>query len=165
MLRSRTQKKITKKTTPLSIDTSPVLNQSEIPAIIGNIQHTDISKKEISTESMLSALHNAELKISKQRPWLRIDRGIRIKLLRAFTEKKTDLTVAERDEMLKFLIEALDNRSLNSKSQITYLPEINEITEIQALKTIKTEAGKTIFRIETPNKTKKAKRLTNSDEE
>lgn len=167
MLRARTAKKTTKKTTPLSLDTTPfvqvpletvVETKLEVPVV-------DI-KKEISTESMLSALHDAENKKAVQRPWLRLERGIRMKLLRAFTEKKVELVPAERAELFQMLVDALDKRSLNSKSQITYSPETGEISEINSLKISKNALGKTVFKIDNPNKTtKKAKKSNGSDDE
>lgn len=171
MLRARTVKKTTKKTTPLSLDTSPIsqmlMGPSETVIVEPKIDIVVVEpKKEFSTESMLSALHDAENKKAIQRPWLRLERGIRMKLLRAYTEKKTELTNVERTEMLQILVDALDKRSLNSKSQITYSADTGEISEINALKITKGPSGKTIFKIESPSKTtKKAKRQNGSDDE
>jgi len=167
MLRARTAKKTTKKTTPLSLDTTPMIqvSQESVDEPKLEVPIVDI-KKEISTESMLSALHDAENKKAVQRPWLRLERGIRMKLLRAFTEKKTELVPAERAELFQILVDALDKRSLNSKSQITYSAETGEISEINSLKISKNASGKTVFKIDSPNKTtKKAKKSNGSDDE
>jgi hypothetical protein len=163
MLRTRTIRKTTKKTSPLSLDTTPLPNNVEVPVVVPIVVEIN---KEMTTESMLSALHSAESKTAAQRPWLRLERGVRMKLLRSFTDKKADLTSAERSELLQTLVDALDKRLLNSKSQITYSSETGEISEINALKITKSSSGKLLFKIDSPSKaTKKAKRHSGSDDE
>jgi hypothetical protein len=113
---------------------------------------------------MLSALLDAESKNAVHRPWLRLERGVRMRLLRAFVEKQKDLSNGERVELLASLVEALDKKLLNSKSQIAYNQDIGEITDINSLKITKT-AGKMIFRVEPPNRsTKKAKRALSASD-
>ena len=113
----------------------------------------------VSTETMLSALLDAESKAAVFRPWLRLERGLRMRLLRAYVEKQKEMTVQERVDLLVSLVEALDKKLLNSKSQITYNPELGAISEINALKIIHPASGKTVFRIEPPHRsTKKARR-------
>jgi hypothetical protein len=167
MLRARTVRKTTKKTTPLSLDTSPMTQINVETVVEPKIEVPVVEpKKEYSTESMLSALHDAETRKAVQRPWLRLERGIRMKLLRAYTEKKTELSVSEKAEMLQVLVDALDKRALNSKSQITYSAETGEISEINSLKISKNPAGKVIFKIDSSTKTtKKAKRQNGSDDD
>jgi hypothetical protein len=127
------------------------------------IVKTDPPRQELSTESMLSALLDAESKSSSALPWLRLDRGFRMKLLRAYIEKLTDYTAVERGEILAALVEALDKKLLNSKSQISYEPT-KGITEIHSLKITRTST-KLIIRIEPPNRnTKKAKRHANDSD-
>ena len=117
-----------------------------------------------NTETMLTALLDAESKIAVHRPWLRLERGLRMRLMRAYVEKQTDLSVPERVELLNALVDALDRKLLNSKSQITYNSDIGEIAEINSLKIIRPSEGKITFRIEPPNRgTKKARRLSDSD--
>ena len=118
----------------------------------------------MTTESILNALFNAESKVSGLRPWLRVDRGTRMRLLRAFVETNKEYTPTEKIDLLSVLVDALDRRLLNSKSQITYNADIGVIVEINALKVIKAADGKTVFRVEPPNRgTKKARRAASSD--
>jgi hypothetical protein len=119
----------------------------------------------VSTESMLNDLLNAESAAAVHRPWLRLERGLRMRLLRANVEKQKDLAAGEKVDLLAALIEALDRKLLNSKSQITYNQEAGDIIEINALKIIRPAEGKISFRIEPPNRgTKKAGRAhTDSD--
>ena len=167
LARTKTIRKTSKKTTPLSLD-NPLQNtiKPEDASSAPLLSQIPEVKKEFSTESMLSALHDAESKKAVQKPWLKLERGIRMKFLRAYIEKHTELTNVERAELFDVLVEALDKRALSSKSQITYSPENGIIVEINALKITKNASGKTIFKVESPNKnTKKAKRQTGSDDD
>ena len=116
----------------------------------------------VSTENMLSALLDAESEAAIHRPWLRLERGLRMRLLRTYVESQTEFNPYEKVDLLKVLIDAVDNKTLNSKSQISYNQEDGVILEIPSLKVIKGE--KTTFRIEPPNRgTKKVKRTNNTD--
>lgn len=166
MFRSKTVKRGSKKNattispiTPSNmIDISGSSAASHVP-----LAKTDLPRQELSTESMLSALLDAESKTSSALPWLRLDRGFRMKLLRAYIEKLTDYSIVERGEILAALVEALDKKLLNSKSQISYEPT-KGITEIHSLKITRTPT-KLIIRIEPPNRnTKKAKRHANDSD-
>jgi hypothetical protein len=149
MFRAKTVKRNTKKPT-LGTDISGV---AIVP--VSNAQ---------TTETMLTALLDAESKVAVHRPWLRLERGLRMRLMRAFVEKQTELSVPERVELLNALVDALDRKLLNSKSQITYNSDIGEITEINSLKIIRPAEGRITFRIEPPNRgTKKARRPSDSD--
>jgi hypothetical protein len=166
MFRSKTAKRGSKKN---NLPVSPITpsNPSEPPKPVPLIVEPHVSvqspKNEISTESMLSALLDADAKTNITLPWLRIDRGIRIKLLRAYVEKLTDYTTSERNDILIALVEALDKKYLNSKSQISYEPE-KGITDISCLKITKGVGNKLLIRIEPANRnTKKAKRHSAND--
>lgn len=117
----------------------------------------------LSTENALSALLDAESKSAVHRPWLRLERGLRMRLLRAYVDKQTETPAAERIDLLFALVEALDRKLLNSKSQITYNQEDGVIVEIPALKIIRPAEGKVVFRIEPPNRSTKKARRTASD--
>ena len=155
----RGQKKPSAVTGPITPASAVVPNIVLVPDVSGS-PVTVVPKQEITTESMLSALLDAESKNAVHRPWLRLERGVRMRLLRAFVEKQKDLSGGERVELLASLVEALDKKLLNSKSQINYNQDTGEITDINSLKMTKT-AGKMIFRVEPPNRsTKKAKRTS-----
>lgn len=174
MFRSKTVKRGTgsgskKNTSNISpITPSNVSNVVDVSGALPKVvELTAISKEapkqEFSTESMLSALLDAESRTNSTAPWLRLDRGYRMKLLRSYIDKLTDYNDAERGEILAAVIEALDKKMLNSKSQISYDPA-KGITDIHSLK-ITRGATKLIIRVEPPNRnTKKAKRH-NSDNE
>jgi hypothetical protein len=141
--------------TDLTISTAPVF--VEKPLIPVNQRNTTV----VNTETFFSALLDAESKAAVHRPWLRIERGLRMRLLRVYVDKRTDLSQQERVDLLAALIDALDKKLLNSKSQITYNTDTGEIVEINALKIIHPTNSKTVFRIEPPNRsTKKVRRQT-----
>jgi len=166
MFRSKTAKRGSKKNnlpvspiTPIN-PSEPPKSQPFIPELPQVVQPV---KKELSTESMLSALLDADSKTNTTLPWLRVDRGVRIKLLRAYVEKMTDYTQAERNDIVVALVEALDKKQLNSKSQVSYEPE-KGITDVSCLKLSKGAGNNLIIRIEPANRnTKKAKRLSAND--
>ena len=131
--------------------------QEDKPTVIVNQRNNTV----VNTETFFSALLDAESKAAVHRPWLRIERGLRMRLLRAYVERRADLSVQERTDLLAALIDALDKKLLNSKSQITYNTDTGDIVEINALKVIHPTNSKTVFKIEPPNRsTKKARRPT-----
>jgi len=158
----KTKNPVTGPITPVSVSQQADVSGSLMPAAIVPVQEP--IKQEITTESMLSALLDAESKNAVHRPWLRLERGVRMRLLRAFVEKQKDMSPAERVELLAALVEALDKKLLNSKSQISYNHESGEIIDIHSLKITKA-GGKILFRVEPPNRnTKKAKRTLNASD-
>jgi len=162
MFRSKTVKRGQKKTNPtgpITPATTTVVVHTPVVAQISDISGT-VVKQEVTTESMLSALLDAESKNAVHKPWLRLERGVRMRLLRAFVEKQKDLASIEKVELLAALVDALDKKLLNSKSQITYNHEVGEISDINSLKIIR-NTGKIVFRVEPPNRsTKKVKRTS-----
>jgi len=161
MFRAKTVKRNSRKTAPVV---------ASVPAadLSGNVLPVPEPVKPMTnamnTETMLTALLDAESKSAVHRPWLRLERGLRMRLLRAYVEKQKELSVSERVDLLNALVDALDKKLLNSKSQITYNSDIGEIVEINSLKIIRPSEGKITFRIEPPNRgTKKARRTGSSD--
>lgn len=174
MFRAKTVKRGNKKSGtvsgPITPASNPISNFVELSGnTIGVVSEKvivmPVARQEITTESMLSALLDAESKNAVHRPWLRLERGVRMRLMRAYVDKKTEMTTLERVELLAALVDALDKKYLNSKSQLTYNEKSGEITEIHSLKISKNSSGKTVFRVEPPNRnTKKAKRHSNGSD-
>ena len=165
MFRAKTVKRGQKKTNP----TGPITPVANSTAVTVQVPVLDISgspiKQEITTETMLSALLDAESKNAVHKPWLRLERGVRMRLLRAFVETQKDLSSTEKVELLAALVDALDKKLLNSKSQITYNHESGEIIDINSLKITRGVSGKIAFRVEPPNRsTKKVKRTATASD-
>jgi hypothetical protein len=178
MFRAKTKKSTSKKNTNVSgpitpgpapikveavVDVSgavaPIIEAIKAPEIIP--RNTTIS----NTETFFSALLDAESKSAVHKPWLRLERGLRMRLLRTYVEKRGDISAQERVDLLAALVEALDKKLLNSKSQITYNTDTGEIVEINALKIINPVNNKKVFRIEPPNRsTKKVRRQTSGSD-
>lgn len=89
------------------------------------------------------------------KPWLRLERGLRIQKLRAFADSFPGLTTDdEREALFAFLIKANDSKQLNTKSQIQY--EMGVIQNIKGLKMFKSsEDAPILFKIEMGRHTKR----------
>ncbi len=71
-----------------------------------------------------------------KRPWHRLERGLRLNRLRAFTEEektKLSLTQYETAALLALLQKALDKGQLNSKTNVVYDHEAEKILEVKGL--------------------------------
>ena len=89
------------------------------------------------------------------KPWLRLERGLRLQKYRAFAEAFPGLSPAERTAMFEFLLKANDARQLNTKSVIQY--EGGKIISIKGLKIIRVgdPAIPAVFKIEAGRQTKR----------
>lgn len=138
---------------------APALASAAVAASAPTVPVNQRNNTVMNADRFFSDLLDAESKSAVHRPWLRLERGIRMKLLRSYVEKRADLSAAERVDLLAALVEGLDKKLLNSKSQITYNTDTGDIVEINALKIIHPTNSKTVFRIEPPNRsTKKVRR-------
>jgi hypothetical protein len=105
----------------------------------------DYSRNE-SIEQILAA----EAGTAFKKPWHRLERGLRLNRLRAFSETMATargLKQAEKTSLLETLTRALDRKVLNSKLAVTYDPEKEEITEIKPLVMHQNAAGEVLFKI------------------
>lgn len=142
-----------------SVTASTALTAAANAAAASTVPVNQRNNTVMNADRFFSDLLDAESKSAVHRPWLRLERGIRMKLLRSYVEKRTDLNSTERIDLLVALVEGLDKKLLNSKSQITYNTDTGDIVEINALKIIHPTNSKTVFRIEPPNRsTKKVRR-------
>jgi hypothetical protein len=92
----------------------------------------------------------AESTAAYKRPWHRLDRGLRLNRLKAFTEKfavKWGLKTEEQQALLQLLTRALDRKVLNSKTSVLYDLEKEEITEIKPLIMHQNAQGEALFQI------------------
>ena len=89
------------------------------------------------------------------KPWLRLERGIRLQKFRAFAEVFPGLQTAEKETLYKVLAKANDAKLLNTKQQIVY--EGGVIQSIKGLKIIRTgnPATPAVFKIDITRPTKK----------
>jgi hypothetical protein len=101
----------------------------------------------------MTSFFNAESAASATtKPWLRLERGLRLQRFRAFAEEYPDITTEERELLYKTLVKANDAKLLNTKQQIQY--EEGKIVGIRGLKLIRTDAG-SAFKLDTSRPTKR----------
>jgi membrane-bound lytic murein transglycosylase MltF len=92
----------------------------------------------------------AEADTAYKKAWHRLERGLRLNRLRAFSENlgvQRSLKPAEQQNLLTLLTKALDKKLLNSKTAVVYDAEKEEITEIKPLMMHQNSAGEVLFQI------------------
>jgi hypothetical protein len=89
------------------------------------------------------------------KPWLRLERGMRLQKIRSFAEAYPGLSTDEKAQLNAFLVKANDAKQLNTKAQITY--ESGAIQSIKGLKIIKTgdPSVPAVYKIEAGRQTKR----------
>jgi hypothetical protein len=93
--------------------------------------------------------------VSLSKPWLRLERGLRLQKYRAFAEAYPGLNQEEKESLYKTLMKANDAKLLNTKQHVQY--ENGVIQSIRGLKVIKTgdPSVPATFKIDTLRSTKK----------
>jgi hypothetical protein len=113
--------------TSLSAAAIPVVSTSESSA----------SSVVVKQEQQMSDLFSAEAAfVSLTKPWLRLERGIRMQKLRTFADNFEGLVIEDKDNLYKYLVRANDSKLLNTKQQIQY--DHGSIQSIKGLKIIRT---------------------------
>jgi hypothetical protein len=128
---------------------------------LSGVSTTDISESTtvappVTLMSRLTNFFEAEsVAASTTKPWLRLERGLRLQKLRTYADTYPDLTFEERDSLNKALVKANDSKLLNTKQQIIY--EGGKIINIRGLKIIRSNDPTHIasFKIEIHRQTKK----------
>jgi hypothetical protein len=89
------------------------------------------------------------------KPWLRLERGIRLQKYRAFAEVFPGLSPEERTSLYDFLVKANDAKQLNTKTVIQY--EAGKIVSIKGLKIIRIgdPSKPAVFKIDAGRQTKR----------
>lgn len=98
----------------------------------------------------LQRIIEAEAGMAYKKPWHRLERGLRLNRLRAFTDDlaaKRGLKDAERSSLLSLLTKALDKKLLNSKTAVEYDMEEERITEIKPLVMHQSSNGEVLFQL------------------
>jgi hypothetical protein len=104
-------------------------------------------------DKTVSSFFNAESANAFLKPWLRLERGLRLQRFRAFADEYPGLSVEEREALLKVLVKANDAKVLNTKQQIQY--EDGKIISIRGLKMTRVGDTPATFKIESARPTKK----------
>ena len=106
-------------------------------------------------KSILSLLEAETSATMLTKPWLRLERGIRLQKYRAFAEGFPGLSPEEKIALNDFLVKANDAKQLNTKTVIQY--EGGKIVSIKGLKIIRTgdPSKPAVFKIDAGRQTKR----------
>jgi hypothetical protein len=110
----------------------------------------DLSGSQYSFNDTLEQMLTAEADTAYRKAWHRLERGLRLNRLRAFSENLANLRglkPSEQQNLLTLLTKALDKKLLNSKTAVVYDAEKEEITEIKPLVMHQNSAGEVLFQI------------------
>ena len=109
---------------------------------------TESSPVGLNTE--LEKFLNVNASEAYQRPWHRLERGLRLNRIRKFVDserQRMGLTDEDADALKQRLEKALDKKMLNSKTCVVYDMEKEEIQEIKGLVYHKTAEGRILSSI------------------
>jgi hypothetical protein len=162
MFRVKTRR-VKRASSPLPvIPPSPLLSPSAVSDVSGSVPPMDISGALLAAPvptTLMGRLTNffeAESHAaSTTKPWLRLERGLRLQKLRTFAESYPGLSVEEKENLNKALVKANDSKLLNTKQQLVY--EEGKILNIRGLKIIRDgdPTHSASFKIEVHRLTKK----------
>ena len=132
---------------------SPLRPATDLPPALSEVPTNTIAAEptvEPVLEKQINNFFAAEsAAVSLSKPWLRLERGIRIQKYRAFAETHPDVeTTEEKDALFKMLVKANDAKLLNTKTAINY--EAGKIISIKGLKKVEG-----VFKIDAPRQTKR----------
>jgi hypothetical protein len=105
---------------------------------------------DFAVNDSLQRLIEAEAGVAYKRPWHRLERGLRLNRLRAFTEDlatKRGLKDTEKQALLTLLTKSLDKKLLNSKTSVEYDQEEEAIKEIKPLVMHQAANGDVLFQL------------------
>jgi hypothetical protein len=117
---------------------------------------TDVAPTPTTLMGRLTNFFEAESHAaSTTKPWLRLERGLRLQKLRTFAESYPGLSTEEKENLNKALVKANDSKLLNTKQQLVY--EEGKILSIRGLKIIRDgdPTHSASFKIEVHRQTKK----------
>jgi hypothetical protein len=167
-----TRRNVKRATSPLrpATDISGVVmlgtttHNSETNEIIGSIQGSGGSGSSGSSQSNSSPKTTFEQNMNNyfeaetaavllSKPWLRLERGLRLQKFRIFSRSYPGLSEKEQDALYALLVKANDSKLLNTKQQIQY--ENGVILSVKGLKMIRIGAEQATFKIDIARPTKK----------
>jgi hypothetical protein len=115
-----------------------------------SVQDISANVIDFAVNDSLQRLIAAEAGAAYKRPWHRLERGLRLNRLRAFTEDmavKRGLKDTEKQALLTLLTKSLDKKLLNSKTSVEYDQEEEAIKEIKPLVMHQSATGEVLFQI------------------
>jgi len=141
--------------------TSPLRPATDISGVVTMIPTPEISvaakpamKESPSFEQNMNNYFEAEsASVLLSKPWLRLERGLRLQKFRIFSRSYPGLSEKEQESLYSLLVKANDAKLLNTKQQIQY--ENGVIQSVKGLKMIRVGAEQATFKIDVSRPTKK----------
>ena len=143
---------------PIPVVSAPsnVMVESPVPTPAASETTAAAAVAEKQERQMTDLFAAEAASVSLTKPWLRLERGIRMQKLRTFADNYEGIISTEdKDNLYKYLIRANDSKLLNTKQQIQY--ELGSIQSIKGLKIIRTgdPTAPATFKIESTRATKR----------
>ena len=113
-------------------------------------------------DKAMNSIFDAESASAHLKPWLRLERGLRLQKFRQFADEYPGLVPEEKEALYKVLQKANEAKLLNTKQQIQY--EDGKIASIRGLRMTRVGDAPATFKIEVARLTKK-KPLTKEEED
>lgn len=143
--------------TPVSVPTDipTVLTVTTAAATVATKADAKASSGSSSSSNTVEFFAAESAATALTKPWLRLERGLRLQRFRAYAEAYPGLSAAEKMRLYDILVVANDKKQLNTKQQVTY--ENGVIQSIRGLKVIRTgdAAEPAVIKIEPPQVTKR----------
>jgi hypothetical protein len=117
-----------------------------------------------SVEKGMDLFFASENKNTLTKPWIKLDRGLKIDRLKNYASEYPGLNEHEKAALTQTLLSGLDRGVLKTRVVINYNTETCKIEDIKGLIVSHTESGRT-FKIEIPRATKRRSRTQEEKEE
>lgn len=148
-----------KKTKPLTPADS---SSTTIKSII--LPHNQIHDLGAGMEKGMDDFLMSENKSTLKRPWVKLDRALKLDRLRHYADNYPELTQEEKLRLNTCIKTALDKKVLQLRASVTYNTNTCKIDEIKGLVITETDLGKH-FRIDPARVTKRRVRSSGSQSE
>ena len=115
-----------------------------------SLNESNEASVDFAVNESLQRMIETEADSAYKKPWHRLERGLRLNRIRAFTEEMATLRSLKQTEKVALqtlLIKALDKKLLNSKTAVEYDPEEEKIKEIKSLVMHQNAAGEVLFQL------------------
>ena len=139
--------------------TSPLHPATDVSGIVSLVSAPEVAakpamKESTSFEQNMNTYFEAEsASVLLSKPWLRLERGLRLQKFRAFSKAYPGLSEREQDALYNLLVKANDAKLLNTKQQIQY--ENGVILSVKGLNMTRVGAEQATFKIDVSRPTKK----------
>jgi hypothetical protein len=155
MFRTKATRRTKRAVSPLRAATNDAVPQ---PQPLPPVSQTASEQQETNStleKNMTNFFEAESAAVALTKPWLRLERGMRLQKYRVYAEAYPGLRDDEKDGLYKMLVKANDAKLLNTKQQIQY--ENGKIVSVRGLKVIRSgdPEAPAVFKIETVRPTKR----------